>query len=261
MARRKTIVKEDILSTSMTELMMFFLFFSMILLGSYFDLNGGRDGCRELKSRSLPSVTDSEAEKRCKDVSLGPPVGPVPPDPVGPGLPNDLPVTVILDEDGGYKFASGRATLTPDFLAEFNATGKDRIIALINSIPDISAIEIIGHADEQKIKAFDGLTVEKCVLFDESNLRNFHSDPSPISAGICDNAALGLARAVETAKLVRSELGDRLRIGATNEIRLLPMSAGNMHLPNGSITPLFGFGAKDIMERRRIEIRVRTALR
>ena len=63
-----------------------------------------------------------------------------------------------------------------------------------------------------------------------------------------DNAGLGFARAVAVLRVLRT-------IPELKEYEILPYSAGQLILPNETLTS--GLGIKDDAERRRIEIRVR----
>ena len=71
--RRKSVPREDIVSLSLSEIVLFFLFFCLILLGSQLDTEGTRSGTQKINEQIViiqgleDDVTDLEGTLEAKD--------------------------------------------------------------------------------------------------------------------------------------------------------------------------------------------------
>lgn len=165
----------------------------------------------------------------------------------GPAGANDPPGNrwpPIISLDGNkYRFKTGSAEITSDFESYLVEDAAAKIAALLRQY-DADVIEIVGHTDEQVIEPKE----QK-----ESNLDrvalpavNGETDQELIPV---DNAGLGLARAIEVARVLRSQ-------PALKGMKVVPMSAGQL-LRKGDLLSPGGGAALNDPDRRRIEIRVR----
>ncbi len=165
----------------------------------------------------------------------------------GPAGVNDPPGNrwpPIISLDGNkYRFKTGSAEITPDFETYLVDDAAAKIAALLRQY-DADVIEIVGHTDEQVIEPRE----QK-----ESNLDrvalpavNGETDQELIPV---DNAGLGLARAIEVARVLRNQ-------PALQGMKVVPLSAGQL-LRKGDLLSPGGGEALNDADRRRIEIRVR----
>jgi hypothetical protein len=145
-----------------------------------------------------------------------------------------------LSEAGGFFFEIGSAELQPAFEQAIKDRVVPRLLEIARDYPDVNVIEVVGHTDEQRIKARasnldDGLIVA---------LRGGQVS----SLQPADNAGLGLARAVSVVgKLLKDE-----RLVPFS--RILPFSGAQLIQTDQTLA----HGAPgDVRQRRRIEIRVR----
>jgi hypothetical protein len=109
---------------------------------------------------------------------------------------------------------------------------------------DADVIEIIGHTDEQVITPH------------QHPISNLDSVAIPVVLGESDdelypvdNAGLGLARAIEVARILRQQ-------PALSGMKIVPMSAGQLMMQNDELSSGGAVDAND-RDRRRIDIRVR----
>lgn len=163
----------------------------------------------------------------------------------------DEPIFMTLDEDDGYTFASGSNAITTQFREAFSRQGRGRILEMIKNAPiDIEAIEVIGHTDEDPSNEdrVNGVPIS----LDYTLMRALNS-PSAVSLSPCDNAGLGLSRAVVTAVYLREALGTEFA-----GIEILPMSAGPLHQDTNRVTTSVVPIQTPDQSRRRIEVRLRS---
>lgn len=150
------------------------------------------------------------------------------------------PPIISLSEAGGYSFAVGSATLTPQFRDKIKGLVIERLLETARQY-DVDIIEVVGHTDEQPIGSrASNLDLE---------LTKVIQGRSPIENLIPgDNAGLGLARAVSVVSLLNSD-------GRLSNLSILPLSGAQLIQVNETlISRQDGANAKD---RRRIEIRLR----
>jgi len=151
----------------------------------------------------------------------------------------DWPPFISLSEADGYFFDSGSARLRPEFR---HALETATIEALARFVRDynVNVIEVIGHTDEVPMAGFSSLdkTLIPAIL-----------GRQPIDAlGVCDNAGLGMARAVSVVRVLRAA-------PSLAGITILPLSAAQMIVPVDTMAD--GTLNGDRPARRRIEIRMR----
>lgn len=150
----------------------------------------------------------------------------------------------IISLDGNrYRFQIGSAEITPQFQQYLEKDAAVKIADLLRQY-DADVIEIVGHTDEQVIEPKE----QKVSNLDRMALPAVNGEPG-VELIPVDNAGLGLARAIEVARVLRSqpELA-----GA----KVVPLSAGQL-MRKGDLLSPGGDEGLDDPDRRRIEIRVR----
>lgn len=180
---------------------------------------------------------------------------PCPACPTCPACPsNDQPPLIALPESQGFKFASGRAEIPPNFAIKLVQEVIPRILSYAEKYGTYQ-IEVIGHTDETLV-CDDAINKENrselCQRMTnlDRTLLDFLSGRA-FTLQYSDNAGLGMARAAAVTKLVK----DDPRIKARN-FSFMPLSAGQTMLPNGEMSPGQDIHGKRVM-RRRIEIYLR----
>lgn len=153
--------------------------------------------------------------------------------------PKDLPPIINLSEANGYSFEVSSAGLKPDFRTKLEGVIA-RQIALIVAKYDVDVVEVIGHTDEQRLSRQSNMdfVLGRVLAGDE--------DVSKMEPG--DNAGLGLARAISVVSVLK-------KMPELRQLNILPMSGGQLILPDDQLTN--GAQSGDAPVRRRIEIRVR----
>ena len=245
---------ENVIMSSLSELILFLLFFFLILLGNQADLNLdspvvdlGPDAHHQCMASYQQCRTGGVAEKVCfrraqqclSNVSEWPPI-------------------IVLSDINGYTFDRGSSVLSGSFRRQLQRSIIPRLEETIDEkARSVTAIEIIGHTDEKAfvhdkdndnsaewgnldqdvIKALDGLTTANSLRAD-------------------DNAGLGLARAIA----VREYL---LKNGQFGDIPILVYSASytierDTRLATGALSQR---NSNANRKRRRIEIRLRGPLK
>lgn len=225
--RRRYAPREDVVRTTLSEIVLFLLFFSLILLG-----------------------TQSVLQQPEGEVPPQPPVDPCEVAPISCVLPTPRPVPepetgarwppyFVLDH-GAFSFDPNSAVLSEEFQDNLRARIDDIVDQINNSELEITAIEIIGHTDGQEVQTTE--TNLDTAMFD---YLAGDQEASTLTAG--DNAGLGLIRALS----VRQFLLEDGRLGV---LEIIPLSAGQLVLPSGEFSDEAG---GDEADRRRIEIRLR----
>lgn len=157
------------------------------------------------------------------------------------GRPTDLPPIITLREDRGFYFETGRAEPSTAFVSRIRGETTDRLLQLIADY-DVDVIEVIGHTDERPMgRRGSNLDADLLAAVQGGAVGELTA---------ADNAGLGLARAAEVARLLKSD--PRL-----SGVEVLPMSAGQLIGTDGRLTV---GGGGDERDRRRIEIRLRRSL-
>ena len=149
----------------------------------------------------------------------------------------------IISLDGNkYRFRTGSAEITPEFENYLTIEAARRIAELLSTY-EADVIEIVGHTDEQVIEPKE----QKASNLDRIAIAavNGETDQELIPV---DNAGLGLARAIEVARVLRAQPG-------LSGMTIVPLSAGQLLRKGDLLSP--GGGTINDPERRRIEIRVR----
>ena len=150
------------------------------------------------------------------------------------------PPIIKLSEADGYHFRSGSAELSDRFRSDLAGPIPAQILELIKQF-DVDVIEVVGHTDEQPVGT-RGSNLDRDLL---PVLRNSANIASIMPA---DNAGLGLARAVSVVSIL-------LQNPALSGYKLLPLSGAQ--LINNDETLAISGKPGDVLERRRIEIRLR----
>ncbi len=150
------------------------------------------------------------------------------------------PPIINLSEAGGYSFAVGSASLTPQFLDKIRGPVIERLIDIASRY-DVDLIEVVGHTDEQPINPRPSNLDRDLpkVIQGEATIERLIPG---------DNAGLGLARAVSVMSVLQAD--SRL-----SKLSILPLSGAQ--LINVDETLARRQGGIDAKERRRIEIRLR----
>lgn len=161
-----------------------------------------------------------------------------------PGDPSGNRWPPIISLDGNrYRFEIGSAEITPEFLKylEYEAAGK---IATLLRQYDADVIEIVGHTDEQIIQP----ALETVSNLDRLAIPAVNGASDLVLIPV-DNAGLGLARAIEVARVLR-------RQAELAGMKVVPLSGGQLMQKGDLLSPGDGEALND-PDRRRIEIRVR----
>jgi flagellar motor protein MotB len=153
--------------------------------------------------------------------------------------PKDLPPIISLSEANGYSFEVGSAELTPRFKAKLEGDIAHQIEGIVSKY-DVDVIEVVGHTDEQPLSRQSNMD------FELGRVLAGQDSVSKMQPG--DNAGLGLARAISVTTILKG-------IPALSHLNILPMSGGQLILPDDRLTD--GAHPGDAPARRRIEIRVR----
>lgn len=161
----------------------------------------------------------------------------------------NAPQTISLKEAEGFTFDSGSGELSgifTDKLADLLKT--ERAVNLLNN-PRTKVIEIIGHTDNQPVKAWRSSTLDKEVI-------NVLAGMSPIkSLQYGSNTDLGLIRAVSVYLYLKQLQADG-QLRADLQFRIY--SAGQLLLPSGQLAIANTEGIQenlDVQEKRRIELK------
>lgn len=161
--------------------------------------------------------------------------------------PTDPPVSrwpPIISLDGNrYRFEIGSAEITPQFQTYLQEDAASKIAGLLKQY-DADVIEIVGHTDEQVIQPKE----QKASNLDRIALPAVNGETDQELVPV-DNAGLGLARAIEVARVLR-------RQPELAGMKVVPLSAGQL-LRKGDLLSPGGGEALNDPDRRRIEIRVR----
>lgn len=156
----------------------------------------------------------------------------------------DPPPIIVLPEAEGFSFETGKADLSPAFRDAL----AHQIIPQLLYLGDqyrCDVIDCIGHTDEQKItKNVSNLDIRLL-----QNIYQLHG--VPLVPG--SNADLGLMRCWAVISFLE-------RDGRLAAFKKYGLSAGQAILPSGEIARP-GRGPKNDPARRRIELRLRRAVR
>jgi flagellar motor protein MotB len=149
------------------------------------------------------------------------------------------PPFINLSEADGYFFDSGSARLRPEFRRALETTTADALTRFVKAY-QIDVIEVVGHTDEVPMSGASTL--------DKGLIPAVRGKQSIDALSSCDNAGLGMARAVSVVRVLRAASG-------LKDVTILPLSGAQMVVPvdtlaNGSLSG-------DSAQRRRIEIRMR----
>lgn len=154
---------------------------------------------------------------------------------------HNWPPIITLSEANGHYFDTGSAVPSPKFRSALSGSVIGELLNTIRNYPDVNVIEVIGHTDEQPI-------LRKTSNLDQT-LKSVLQQKTPVNKLLpADNAGLGLARAVSVAKVLQ----DDPRLLAFS---ILPYSGAQLVDVNDTVS-ITGRSA-NVMERRRIEIRLR----
>lgn len=160
---------------------------------------------------------------------------------------NDKPPIINLEEQQGYKFESGDASLTAAFREKLT---REKVPELIRyaSVYGVNIIEVIGHTDEIPVGARGSNLDYLLIPFLRSG-----SGPEPAQQlQATDNAGLGMARAAAVARYLLADPG----LNAL-KMQILPLSGAQVIDVNDALSS--GSDQKEDRNRRRIEIRARRA--
>ena len=160
---------------------------------------------------------------------------------MGHGEGHKWPPIISLSEADGYFFQTGSAELSEEFQETLVDKVVPKILQIATEYPDVDIIEVVGHTDEQAIRArYSNLDATLLAVLRKGDVTSLVP---------ADNAGLGTARAV--AVVTRLLQDNRLERRFS---RILPMSGAQLIQVDETLT----HGAEgDVKERRRIEIRLR----
>ena len=117
---------------------------------------------------------------------------------------NDKPPIINLEEQQGYKFESGDASLTPAFREKLT---REKVPELIRyaSAYGVNIIEVIGHTDEIPV-GIRGSNLDYLLI---PFLRSGTGPEPTQQLQATDNAGLGMARAAAVARYLLADPASR----------------------------------------------------
>jgi flagellar motor protein MotB len=154
------------------------------------------------------------------------------------------PPIIRMSEADGYYFKTRSAELSPSFRVALMTETPIEILQYIKKY-DVDVIEVVGHTDERPIGARQYSNLDRDLT---SVLQNTEDVASLIPA---DNAGLGLARAVSVVSVLRQS-------PLLAAYKMIPLSGAQ--LVNTDETLALDGSPQDILQRRRIEIRLRKSV-
>ena len=160
---------------------------------------------------------------------------------------NDKPPIINLEEQQGYKFESGDASLTSAFREKLT---REKVPELIRyaSTYGVNVIEVIGHTDEIPVGARGSNLDYLLIPF----LRSGTGPETTQQLQATDNAGLGMARAAAVARYLLADPGLKAL-----KMRILPLSGAQVIDVDDALSS--GSDQREDRNRRRIEIRARRA--
>lgn len=161
----------------------------------------------------------------------------------------NAPQTISLKEAEGFTFDSGNGELSELFVNKLADLLKtERAVKLLDN-PHTKVIEIIGHTDNQPVKAGRSSNLDKEVI-------NVLGGASPIDSLVYgSNTDLGLIRAVSVYLYLKHLQADG-HLRADLQFRIY--SAGQLILPDGQLATANAENAQENLaaqEKRRIELK------
>ncbi len=157
----------------------------------------------------------------------------------GNAQPHEWPPIINLSEAGGYYFTSSSAALTPEFEGKLETSIAEQIADNLER-NKVDVVEVIGHTDEQRVARSTSNLDDASIGVIDGRLPVDALQPA-------DNSGLGLARAIAVANVLKANAN-------LKHVTVLPMSAAQLVVPGDKLT---AGQAGDVLERRRIEIRIR----
>lgn len=164
------------------------------------------------------------------------------------GKLNDRPPIINLEEQQGYKFELGDASLTPEFREKLTREKVPELIRYAGAY-NVNVIEVIGHTDEIPV----GIRATNLDFQLLPFLRSGNADLDPAQRlQAADNAGLGMARAAAVVRHLLADPGLQAL-----KMRILPLSGAQVIGVDDTLS--LGSARKEDRNRRRIEIRIRRA--
>lgn len=160
---------------------------------------------------------------------------------------NDRPPIINLEEQQGYEFESGDASLTQAFREKLTREKVPELIRYAGTY-SVNIIEVIGHTDEIPVG-------NRASNLDYLLIPFLHAGAGPDALQklqATDNAGLGMARAAAVARHLLADPG----LKALN-MRILPLSGAQVIDVDDALSA--GNDQREDRNRRRIEIRARRA--
>lgn len=161
-----------------------------------------------------------------------------------PPLPPDRPPILNLTEKGGFYFASGSITISPEFRERLITKVVPQIIYL-GTLYHADVLEVIGHTDDVPVKGGTTSSMDQRLTSFVNGGAAGDSTPA-----VGDNVDLGMGRAAAVIRVLRED--SKLR-----GMVLLPLSAGQTTGPDDRLLEDEKIPAVPDEQRRRIEIRLR----
>ena len=210
---------DDIVKSTLSEVILFLLFMALILLGETQDIF--------LRAATQEVVNDPDSSSVSYNLRL--------------------PI-LIYSEETENRFASNSAVLSTEFEDWLENQGIKEIETVLARFKAfVSVIEVIGHTDDVPVGPSNKSNLDATLTSFLSTGSHITSDKLKHS----DNAGLGLARAASVAAHLKETLGEEF-----DHIQIIPMSASNLVYPDGTLNRNQSAVISDV-SRRRIEIRFR----
>lgn len=244
---------DNIVMSSLSEIVLFLLFFFLILMGEKTALD------LDTSTRGDDTIVENECLKKmlaCQRINGASNICARRADQCLSNI-SEWPPVITLSDAEGFTFKQGSSALTTDFR---NGLTKEVIPTLVSLVKDerrtVSAIEIIGHTDEKPF-VHEGVKPGDWGNLDHKAIETLDGRFPASRLEADDNAGLGLARALSVREFLRNfpELKD---------VPILVFSASytvedGTQLATGTLDySRFAFLRGS---RRRIEIRVRGPLK
>jgi hypothetical protein len=241
---------DDVVSATMTELILFFLFGCLILLGSQFYFSGVKDAQIANLLKAVATLGGKVNE-----------VGALIP---GQSIPGQPQIMILGDEQNKHMmFELGKIEPTIEFKEKYKSEIRPSLIKSIRDFQNsIKSIDVIGHTDEVYLDCSNKIDNTDKKLVEIVNKNIFASENISLETELvfCSNASLGLGRAIAAAQFIFDDIKNHPELATVDwkKINILPYSAGALHSINGAFVDKLETKPISDPPRRRIAIQIRT---
>jgi len=235
---------DEIVQSSLSELILFLLFFFLILLGSILTTSQSKARVSQPKIGDYIDLKNRYDRQKQEYLGLSKRV-----DALASQIKKigQLSKPIILSESDGFYFERGKHSITVDTEIKLVSSTIPKMEELIENYgSQIASIEIIGHTDQQRLpdrQPYSDLDI---------GLIPYYGSGGGFVLTPADNVGLGMARAITILNFLRSNSP------ILAKQNLLPYSAGQLIETNNTFTNYTDTHVSE-PHRRRVEIRIKTS--